>query len=501
MAFTFVNGQWSVVPSTTPKPVPTGTGGAPTTQKPQPKPTPVIPNVPKPVAAKPLTDAEIAKKVAAINDQAKQYFETNGEQPSAAWWTAQTAGIDASINAGVAAARTAADEAAAKLVRDYNDKTIAAENLREDKYRAAQLALSQAAAGSAAARFAQTRIDEINKEKRDTKFKLEQEFRQNQFQIDSENRQNIAKIEAENRQNALAEIARIRGIEGGEAAAKVLESAIGTNTFAALARIKKLYDPMGQAAEDDFATQIDLLSKNFAKARGNVASAGTEFLETFADSVAYKDVPFSTFNAPTNPLLASLKAQGAGTGEVDAISALAQATATSTSDLAKWAAGQLNVGQQNFDSAVKNASRGATQSALQGLAGREPEIGAGMKSELNKRLGDIAMQRAGAEENVYAREQEAQDRATAMRAQTLAQYGTKPPAVSVAPVVSVAPSGRPIDADYASKEAAYNRPAQTNEEIAALKAKQEAEIAKKKAAEEAAAKAAGIASREQVRGY
>ena len=29
----------------------------------------------------------------------------------------------------------------------------------------------------------------------------------------------IAKIEAENRQNALAEIARIRGIEGGEAAA------------------------------------------------------------------------------------------------------------------------------------------------------------------------------------------------------------------------------------------------------------------------------------------
>ena len=35
-------------------------------------------------------------------------------------------------------------------------------------------------------------------------------------------------------------------------------------------------------------------------------------------------------------------------------------------------------------------------------------------------------------------------------------------------------SGRQIDADYASKAAAYNRPAQTNEQIAALRAQQEA---------------------------
>ena len=484
MAFTFVNGKWSVVPSTTsPTPTtPTGMGGPPTVVKPQPKPTPPKPNVPTP---KPLTDAEIAKRVLAINEQAALFKEQSltGETRGEDWYKVQLLPLNTAINASVVAAQNTADAAAAKLVRDYNDKTIAAENLREDKYRAAQLALSQAAAGSAAKRFAQTRIDEINKEKRDTKFKLEQEFRQNQFQMDAENRRNIATIEAENRQNALAEIARIRGIEGGEAAADVLESAIGTNTFAALARIKKLYDPMGQAAEDDFATQIDLLSKNFAKARGNVESAGAEFLETFADSVAYKDVPFSTFNAPTNPLLASLRAQGAGTGEVDAISALAQATASSTSDLAKWATGQLNVGQQNFDSASKNASRGATQSALQGLAGREPEIGAGMKSELNKRLGDIAMQRAGAEENVYAREQEAQDRATAMRAQTLAQYGTKP-------VVKTETSDPDVDTD---EDPAAVAAAAAAAKLAAAKQKAEAEAAAKRTA--------GIDARTQARGY
>ena len=471
MAFTFINGKWSVVPSTsdgsTSTTTPVGMGGPPNVVAPQRVGTPVKPNVPIPVV-KPLTDAEIAKQIAILNEKAALYATANlGEPPSDDWWRVQSIPLNTRVNADVVAAQTAADAKAAQLTRDYNDATIAKDNLREDKYRAAQLALTKAAAGSAAAARAQARLDDLAKEKRDTKFKLEQEFRQNQFQMDAENRQNIAKIEAENRQNALAEIARIRGIEGGEAAADVLESAIGTNTFAALARIKAVYDPMGQAAEDDFATQIDLLSKNFAKARGNVTSAGTEFLETFADSVAYKDVPFSTFNAPTNPLLASLKAQGAGTGEVDAISALAQATAGSTSDLAKWAAGQLNVGQQNFDSAVKNASRGATQSALQGLASREPEIGAGMKSDLNKRLGDIASQRAGAEENVYAREQDAQDRATAMRAQTLAQYGTKPPVVKEPPVE---------DPDAAAAAVA-------------------AAAAKKKAAQEAAAaKAAGVAA-------
>jgi hypothetical protein len=160
-------------------------------------------------------------------------------------------------------------------------------------------------------------------------------------------------------------------------------------------------------------------------ARGQVTEAGKNFLESFVDSVAYKDVPISTFDAPTNPLLASLKAQGAGTGEVEAVSNFAKQFATSSSDLGKWAASQLNVGQQNFDIAAKGAARGATTAALQGLAGQEPRIKAGMQADVNKRLQDIAMQRASAEENVYNREADTRDRANILRAEALSKYGKK----------------------------------------------------------------------------
>jgi hypothetical protein len=290
------------------------------------------------------------------------------------------------------------------------------ENSREDKYRQAQLDLSRAAAGSAAAARAQERLDALAKEKRDRKAQIEAEGRAQQQQVDAEKRQ-IA------REDALAAEARLRGIEGGNAAADYLFSQAGRRTTEGLIRVRELYDPMAKMADSEFATQLELLANDFKTARGQVTGAGEDFLKNFVDSVAYKDVPITTLEAPTNPLLAALQSQGAGTGEVQAVSDFAKQFATSTSDLGKWAAGQLNVGQQNFDIASKRASTGATTAALQGLAGQEPRIKAGMQSDLNKRLQDIALQRAQAEESVYARQGAQEDSAAALRANTLAQYG------------------------------------------------------------------------------
>jgi len=424
------SGQWEIVqrPQTSPEPpkttttsttvpktttTPTTLPKTTTTPTTLPKTTTPSPVIPKPI----LTPTQVDDTVKKVAQDAEAYFDKNGVQPDSAWWAARLVAVNAAISQNSTNLKLQADAELIRLNNEYEKALKAEERLADEKARAA-------AAGASSAAAARARADALAKEKRDRKFQLDQEHRQNQFQIDAESR-------AAARQDALAEIARIRGIEGGEAAATFLESTIGTNTFEALERIKNLYDPMEERSESDFAIQLDLLSKNFAKARGSVEDAGTQFLETFADSVAYKDVPISTFNAPTNPLLASLKAQGAGTGEVDAVSALAQSTSQSTSDLAKWATSQLNVGQQNFDAAAKNASRGATTAALQGLASREPEIGAGMRSDLNKRLNDIAVQRAGAEENVYNRESDARDRAAAIRAETLAKYGTKKPVVVV----------------------------------------------------------------------
>ena len=396
----------TTTPTTVPKTTPTTVPTPPTTV-----PTPPI-TAPKVVTPKPvLTPTQVDTTVKQVAADAQAYFDQNGVQPDSAWWAARLTTVNAAISQNSVNLKMQADAELIRLNNEYEKALKAEERLADEKARAA-------ASGAAASAASRARQDALAKEKRDRKFQLDQELRQNQFQIDAE-------VRAAQRQDALAEIARIRGIEGGEAAASFLESTIGTNTFEALERIRNLYDPMQERSESDFAIQLDLLSKNFAKARGSVEDAGMQFLETFADSVAYKDVPISTFNAPTNPLLQSLKAQGAGTGEVDAITALAQSTSQSTSDLAKWATSQLNVGQQNFDAAAKNASRGATTAALQGLASREPEIGAGMRSDLNKRLNDIAMQRAGAEENVYNRETDARDRAAAIRAETLAKYGTK----------------------------------------------------------------------------
>ena len=457
--FDYKTGQWvqttpTTVPSTTTPPTTT----PPTTTPPTTTPPTTVP----PVVVKKTTNStpqpfDLDKEIAKIDDAAKAYLESTGEQPSTAWYTAKMLPIQTYLNDKDAERQAAADRAKTIADRQYQTRLIAEENAREDKYRQAQLDLQRAAAGSAAAARAQERRDALDKEKRDRKFQLAQENRQNQFAIDAENR-------AAARQDALEAVARIRGIEGGEAAAQVLESDAGRRTLEGLQRIKDLYDPMDKMANEEFATQLDLLSKDFETARGQVKGAGEDFLKSFVDSVAYQNVPISTLEAPTNPLLAALQSQGAGTGEVQAVSDFAKQFATSTSDLGKWAASQLNVGQQNFDIASKRASTGATTAALQGLAGQEPRIKAGMQSDLNKRLQDIALQRAQSEESVYARQQDAESRAAALRAETLMKYG-KP-----------------------------DKPKETETQDEAAKA---AEAAKKKAEEEA--RKAGIAQAKAAR--
>jgi hypothetical protein len=405
---------------------------------------------------------DLNKEIAKIDDAAKAYREATSSEPSAAWYTARLLPIQTYLNDKQVERENAAARAKEIADRVYQDRVRAEENAREDKYREAQLALSRAAAGSAAAARAQERLDALAKEKRDREFQLAQENRQNQFVIDAENR-------AAARQDALEAVARVRGIRGGEAAAQVFESAAGKRTLEGLQRIKELYDPMSQMANDEFATQLDLLSKDFETARGQVKGAGEDFLKSFVDSVAYQNVPITTLEAPTNPLLAALQSQGAGTGEVQAVSDFAKQFATSTSDLGKWAANQLNIGQQNFDVASKRAATGATTAALQGLAGQEPRIKAGMQADLNKRLQDIALQRAQAQESVYARQRDMEDRAAAIRAETLAKYG-------------------PEDKTTTTKD--------TKTEDEAAKAAAEA---KRKAEEEAAKRAAGITAAKAAR--
>lgn len=442
MSFRLVNGRW----------VQDGQVGPPN------------PYLQQPIAVPPL---DLDGLYAKYNADVAQWRKDNGKganvMPPDSWLKPRQALLQGQIDAQTAARQEIVDRNNVILSQNFSTQQQLLENSREDKYRQAQLDLQRAAAGSAAAVRAQERLDALAKEKRDRAAQIAAEERAQQQQIDAEKRQ-IA------REDALAAEARLRGIEGGNAAADYLFSQAGRRTTEGLQRIKELYDPMQKMADSEFATQLELLANDFKTARGQVTGAGEDFLKNFVDSIAYKDVPITTLEAPTNPLLAALQSQGAGTGEVQAVSDFAKQFATSTSDLGKWAASQLNIGQQNFDIASKRAATGATTAALQNLAGQEPRIKAGMQADFNKRLQDIAMQRAQAEESVYARQAAQEDSAAALRAQTLAQYGTAP---------------KPQE------------PAKTQETKTDDEAAKAAEAARKKAEEEA--RKAGIAQREAFR--
>ena len=348
---------------------------------------------------------------------------------------------------------------------NQNEQNI--KNAKEARDAAAKAAAANASNGSAAAIAAAKAKAEREKEKRDNEFTTGRDDRAEQFRIDAENRANA-------RTDALAEVARIRGYDGGMAAADMLESRSGQRTIAALQAVKDLYDPLDEKTAEELGTQLSQIATNFATARGQVNVAGVDFLENFAKTLAYTQVPITQFSAGQNPLMEALRQQGASTVEVQNAMDLAAATSKSTSDLAKWAASQLNVTQQNMDSAAMNASRGATQTALQGLSSREPEVQASMTMKYNDLMATLMRERAAANASANQAGYASQDNADAMRANTMANYGTAGTPTAIVPDVVETPTmpARPTGSDIKlaplpANPNVPNVPNKTPEQIAA----------------------------------
>lgn len=312
----------------------------------------------------------------------------------------------------------------------FNERERLLKEAKEAKDAAAKAAVSSGkGSGVSAAETAKAAAKvAADKEKRDNEFTTGRDNRAEQFRIDAENRANA-------RTDALAEIARIRGYDGGMAAADMLESRSGQRTIAALQAVKDLYDPLDEKTAEELSTQLSQIATNFANARGQVQVAGVDFLENFAKTLAYTQVPITQFSAGQNPLMEALRQQGASTVEVQNAMDLAAATSQSTSDLAKWATSQLNVTQQNMDSAAMNASRGATQTALQGLSSREPEVQANMTMKYNDLMATLMRERAAANASANQAGYAGEDAADAMRANTMANYGTAGTPTAIVPDV------------------------------------------------------------------
>ena len=225
---------------------------------------------------------------------------------------------------------------------------------------------------------------------------------------------------------AQAEKERIRNIRGGREGEAFLREQAKTRKEEMLKRVAELYDPLKTKSAEDLQTVLNSASQAFDLAETQVGEAQTNFQQQFKPSAAYQGVPVSTFNVSDNPLLAALQQQGAGTGEVQAETDYARQTAQSTSDLEKWALSQLNVGQQNYGSAIQNAAQMGTMAALQQLGGRRADVKTGIEKQFADALAELAKAEIGAKGNIEDAIADLISRADTMRAETTADYGLLP---------------------------------------------------------------------------
>jgi len=243
------------------------------------------------------------------------------------------------------------------------------------------------------------------------------------------------------------EAERIRNVKGGREGEAFLREQAATRKEEMLKRVAELYDPLKTKSAEDLETVLNSASEAFDLAEEQVTGAQTNFEQQFRPSTAYEGVPVSTFNVADNPLLAALQSQGAGTGEVQAATDYARQMGQSTSDLEKWALGQLNVGQQNYGSAIQNAAQMGTMAALQQLGGRRADVKTGIEQQFADALAELGKQEVGAKGGVDEAIADIITKADEMRAKTTADYGLLPSEVKK-PVEKkpVAPKKPKVDA-------------------------------------------------------
>jgi hypothetical protein len=256
-------------------------------------------------------------------------------------------------------------------------------------------------------------------------------YAQYQSQVNADAAAN-RKAESDRRQ---AEAKRLKDIEtararaAGESAATFLESSAASQKATADKRIGDLYGGLQTSAKDRLDLLLKQLETDTVTAQNTVTGANEQFNKSFKPSVGYT-APVTTLNVAENPLLAALQQQGAGTEEVQAATNLAQQTAGATSDLQKWAMGQLGVGQQNFEAGVQNANSQALQAALQNLATRKSQVGTSFQSGYQTELDKIAADQASAQSDSDAAIQKLITEAANIRAKTIAETGITPVAGS-----------------------------------------------------------------------
>jgi hypothetical protein len=208
-----------------------------------------------------------------------------------------------------------------------------------------------------------------------------------------------------------------------------LESSAATQKATADKRIGDLYGGLQTSAKDRLDLMLKQLETDANTAGKTITDAGDAYTKSFKPSMGYT-APVTTLNVGENPLLAALQQQGAGTGEVQAATNLAQQTSGATSDLQKWAMGQLNVGQQNYEAGMQNVNAQALQAALQNLASNKSKAATGFQYDYSSGVDKIKADQAAAQAAADAEIEKLIAEAANIRAKTIAETGKTPVAGS-----------------------------------------------------------------------
>ena len=238
------------------------------------------------------------------------------------------------------------------------------------------------------------------------------------------------KEDAKKEEDRLREEARKR--QAGEQAATYLETTAGTRSKENEKRINELYGGLKASQKTMLDDILANMETDFQNAATTVGAEGERFQKDFRAGTSYQGVPISQLSVESNPLLASLQQQGAGTEEVNAATELSRQTSKATSDLEKWAIAQLNTQQQNYDTSTLNAGRAAMAASLQGLAQRKPQVAADFQKSYQESISDLDVKESDARDTAQKEIDALLDEAAKIRANTVVDTGTAPKVGSAA---------------------------------------------------------------------
>lgn len=174
-----------------------------------------------------------------------------------------------------------------------------------------------------------------------------------------------------------------------------------------LESIQQVYG--GQQAEAERRREAALASLAAAvqEAGGSIDAATAEALQNLVSTQAYSDVPLVELAPMQNLFTQALAAEGATGAGVEQQRAQDAALAAQFAQLARGAAQQLNVGEQNYLAALRNALVGGQAAGRSAVAARAAAERGGLESQFADIMGQITASRADAEREAERRRQEA----------------------------------------------------------------------------------------------